>query len=125
MLCVYLFVKYLIICKIFEDFVNICRKKNLKCKVLSIILLKLLNNSVSKNGGYNSGFFQKIVEQLISGLIQITYLDFDVVIDVLDKQQVLAPLIENWENNLNIVKGMFKNLITVAGVYISISISNE
>ena len=65
------------------------------------------------------------MEQLISGLIQITYLDFDVVIDVLDKQQVLAPLIENWENNLNIVKGMFKNLITVAGVYISISISNE
>ena len=47
------------------------------------------------------------------------------VIEVSGKQQVLAPVIENWEKNLNVAKGIFKNLMTVTDIYISISISNE
>ena len=68
---------------------------------------------------------QKIIKPLITGLIQITSLHFYVVIEILDKQKALAPLIENWENNLNVGKGIFKRFITVAGVYISISNSNK
>ena len=67
----------------------------------------------------------KIIEQLISGLIKITYFHIYVVIEVSGKQQVLAPVIENWEKILNVAKGIFKNLMTVTDIYISISISNE
>lgn len=78
----------------------------------------LYSGSVSKD-------LQKIIKQLITGLIQTTSLHFYVVIEILDKHKALAPLIENWENNLNVGKGIFKRFITVAGVYISISNSNE
>ena len=75
--------------------------------------------------GSVSKVLQKIIKPLIIGLIQITSLHFYVVIEILDKQKALAPLIENWENNLNVGKGIFKRFITVAGVYISISNSNK